>query len=226
MAANAPHGAFHRLRLCSPAVLAGFQVSTGGPIWVSTEDIEHLRSEMAFARLCAAAPIAGSSGKTVRHRLNPHGNREANRALHKAVVVRMRYCTTTQAYVQLRVEECRSRWKAMRCQKRFRARALFRSRCTDLKALPRGLPEGRAACLYRNVPDRFNPSSRDLLFRIRGQVVDDRLAEVKGHGAIPFDSPGHGLQQRIAGVGVELDVDLGRHVIRQVDQLTPTCNRH
>jgi transposase len=36
-----------------------------------------LRSEAAWAHLCAAAPIPASSGKVTRHRLNPGGNREA-----------------------------------------------------------------------------------------------------------------------------------------------------
>jgi transposase len=35
---------------------------------------ERLRDEAAFAHLCGAAPIPASSGKTVRHRLNRHGN--------------------------------------------------------------------------------------------------------------------------------------------------------
>src|SRR5262249_40717652 len=36
-----------------------------------------LRSEAAWAHLCATAPIPASSGKTVRHRLNPGGDRQA-----------------------------------------------------------------------------------------------------------------------------------------------------
>ena len=43
---------------------------------------ERLRSEAAWAHLCAAAPIPASSGKTVRHRLNPGGDRQANHALY------------------------------------------------------------------------------------------------------------------------------------------------
>jgi transposase len=109
------------------------------------ENIERLRSEAAFAQLCAAAPIPASSGKTVRHRLNPNGNREANRVLHMAVVVRMRYCATTQAYVRRRIVEGRSKREAMRCLKRFLARTLFRSLRADLTALPRGLAQARAA---------------------------------------------------------------------------------
>ena len=39
-----------------------------------------LRSEAAFAHLCGVAPLEASSGKTVRHRLNRGGNRQANSA--------------------------------------------------------------------------------------------------------------------------------------------------
>jgi transposase len=38
---------------------------------------ERLKNEAAFAHLCGSAPIPASSGKTVRHRLNRHGNRDA-----------------------------------------------------------------------------------------------------------------------------------------------------
>ena len=52
---------------------------------------ERLRGEAAFAHLCGVAPIPASSGKTHRHRLHRGGDRDANRALHLAVVVRMRF---------------------------------------------------------------------------------------------------------------------------------------
>jgi hypothetical protein len=60
---------------------------------------ERLRSEASFAALCAASPIPASSGKTNRHRLNPAGDREANRALYMITLVRLRYCPDTQAYI-------------------------------------------------------------------------------------------------------------------------------
>ena len=66
---------------------------------------ERLRSEAAFAALCAASPIPASSGKTNRHRLNPAGDREANRALYMITLVRLRYCPDTQAYIQRRLTE-------------------------------------------------------------------------------------------------------------------------
>jgi transposase len=40
--------------------------------------------------LCGASPIPASSGKTVRHRLNRGGNRQANTALYPIAVVRLR----------------------------------------------------------------------------------------------------------------------------------------
>jgi transposase len=46
-----------------------------------------LRSEAAWAHLCAAAPIPASSGKVTRHRLNPGGDREANHELHLEKII-------------------------------------------------------------------------------------------------------------------------------------------
>src|SRR5260370_26561075 len=48
-----------------------------------------LRSEAASAHPCAAAPIPASSGKTVRHPLNPGGDRHANHTLSRIVVTRI-----------------------------------------------------------------------------------------------------------------------------------------
>ncbi len=49
-----------------------------------------VRSEAAFASLAGVNPIPASSGNTVRHRINRGGDRPLNRALHMAVVTRMR----------------------------------------------------------------------------------------------------------------------------------------
>ncbi|MFI6166458.1 transposase [Nocardia sp. NPDC051052] len=69
---------------------------------VSTEHAGQLRSESAFAALCAANPIPASSGKTHRHRLNPYCDRDANAALHMIAVVRMGHDPATRAYVARR----------------------------------------------------------------------------------------------------------------------------
>lgn len=55
------------------------------------DNTDRIRSEAAFAKMCGACPIPAGSGKTNgRHRLNRGGNRQANAALYRAVVVRMR----------------------------------------------------------------------------------------------------------------------------------------
>jgi transposase len=95
-----------------------------------------IRNEAAFAHLCAANPIPASSGKTNRHRLNPGGDRNANRALHMIIVVRMRYCERTRAYVERRLQEGKSKREIMRCLKRYVAREVFRSLTADLQKLP------------------------------------------------------------------------------------------
>ena len=64
-----------------------------------------LRSEAAWAHLCAAAPIPASSGKVTRHRLNPGGDRQANHALWRIVFTRMGSDAATRAYVERRTAE-------------------------------------------------------------------------------------------------------------------------
>ncbi|RZL75733.1 MAG: IS110 family transposase [Rhodococcus sp. (in: high G+C Gram-positive bacteria)] len=50
---------------------------------------ERLSSEQQFAALCGTAPIPASSGKHQRHRLSRGGDRTANSAIHRIVLVRM-----------------------------------------------------------------------------------------------------------------------------------------
>lgn len=89
------------------------------------DNAERLHSEAAFAKLCGVCPIPASSGKTQRHRLNRGGHRRANRALHMAVVVRMKYHAPTQAYLARRTAEGKSKPEIMRCLKRLLAREIW-----------------------------------------------------------------------------------------------------
>jgi transposase len=86
---------------------------------------ERLRSEAAWAHMCAAAPIPASSGKTVRHRLNPGGNRQANHALWRIVFTRMGSHPATRAYVERRTAEGKSKKEIIRCLKRYVAREVY-----------------------------------------------------------------------------------------------------
>ncbi len=102
---------------------------------------ERIRSEGAFAKLCGACPIPASSGKTSRHRLNRGGDRRANAALHRVVVVRMRRHTPTLDYVRRRRAEGKSTREIIRCLKRFVAREIYGYLCR----LPAGTPPARQA---------------------------------------------------------------------------------
>ena len=84
-----------------------------------------VRSEAAFAKLCGACPIPASSGKTNRHRLNRGGHRQANAALHRIVIVRMKYHEPTRAYVARRISEGKTKPEIMRCLKRFIIREIW-----------------------------------------------------------------------------------------------------
>ncbi len=87
---------------------------------------DRIRSEAAFAKMCGACPIPAGSGKTNgRHRLNRGGNRQANAALYRAVIVRMRWHEPTIAYVTRRTAEGLSKREIIRCLKRYLAREIY-----------------------------------------------------------------------------------------------------
>ena len=84
-----------------------------------------LHSEAAFSMLCGSSPVAASSGKTIRYRLNRGGNRQANAALYRIVLVRMRYHQPTKDYVDRRTSEGKSKPEIIRCLKRYVAREVY-----------------------------------------------------------------------------------------------------
>lgn len=85
-----------------------------------------IRSEAAFASLAGVNPIPASSGNTVRHRVNRGGDRRLNRALHMAVVTRMRMDPDTRAYVAKRTSQGRTLREIRRSLKRYLARQIYR----------------------------------------------------------------------------------------------------
>ena len=87
---------------------------------------ERLKNEAAFAHLCGAAPIPASSGKSVRHRLNRHGNRDANRALYVIAVCRMSRDERTRSLRAKRTTEGKTKKEIIRCLKRYIAREVYR----------------------------------------------------------------------------------------------------
>jgi transposase len=104
----------------------GIGADTAATLLVAAGDNpDRLHSEAAFAALCGTNPIPASSGKTDRHRLNRGGNRQANAALHRVVVVRLRWHQPTKDYAERRLKEGKTKAEIMRCLKRFVAREVF-----------------------------------------------------------------------------------------------------
>ena len=101
-------------------------METAGQLLVTTGDNrDRLRAEASFARLCGAAPIPVSSGRTDRHRLHRGGDRQANSAPWRIALVRMGCHQPTKEYVTQRNAEGKTKTGIMRCLTRYIARGVF-----------------------------------------------------------------------------------------------------
>ena len=115
-------------RSVAPALINTFGV---GPDAAATlliaagSNPDRLRSEAAFASLCGVNPIPASSGRTNRHRLNRSGDRQANAALYRIVLVRLSHDPRTQAYMRRRIAEGMTKRDVIRCLKRYVAREVY-----------------------------------------------------------------------------------------------------
>ncbi len=115
-------------RTAAPALVGIFGIGPGSAanlLIAAGSNPERLQSEAAFASLCGVSPIPASSGKTNRHRLNRGGDRQANAALYRIVVVRLRHDRRTNAYMRRRTTEGMSKTEVIRCLKRYVAREVF-----------------------------------------------------------------------------------------------------
>jgi transposase len=110
-----------------------FTASCGaGPLTVSAliaaagDNPHRITTEAAFAALCGASTVDCSSGRQQRHRLNRGGDRQANSALWRIAVTRIRCDPRTQAYYARRVAEGKTRKEIIRELKRYIARQAYR----------------------------------------------------------------------------------------------------
>jgi transposase len=106
--------------------LVGVGSDSAGALLVAAGDNpDRRRADAAFSMLCGSSPIQASSGKTRRHRLTRGGDRQANAALHRIVVARLRHDQQTRDYLARRIREGKSKKEAIRCLKRYVAREVF-----------------------------------------------------------------------------------------------------
>jgi transposase len=97
---------------------------------------DRLCSEASFAALCGVSPQQASSGKTTRHRLNRGGDRQANAALYRIVLSRLRWDARTRDYLARRITEGKTRREAIRCLKRYIAREIYQILTTPPEPQP------------------------------------------------------------------------------------------
>jgi transposase len=112
----------------NPALLAlkGIGPDVAGQLLVTAgANPGRVRSEAAFAMLCGAAPLPASSGRTVRHRLNRGGDRQANAALYRIVMCRLRWDPRTRAFATERTTRGKTKKEIIRILKRYIAREVY-----------------------------------------------------------------------------------------------------
>lgn len=112
----------------APAMVAAFGIgpdTAAEMLIVAGDNVDRIHSEAAWAKLCGVCPVPASSGKTSRYRLNRGGHRQANSALYRTVIGRMRLHQPTIDYVARRTAEGKTKAEIIRCLKRYVAREIW-----------------------------------------------------------------------------------------------------
>ncbi len=122
----------HAVNLHAPKLLArrGVGPDCAAALLIAAGDNpQRLHSEASYAALCGVSPVQASSGKTVRLRLNRGGDRQANAALYRIALSRLRWDPQTRAYLARRIAQGKTRREALRCLKRYIAREVYQLIC-------------------------------------------------------------------------------------------------
>ena len=98
-------------------------------------NIERIRNESAFSMLCGTSPLPVSTANSYHHRLNTGGNRKANSAIYTMAIVRAKLCKKTQAFIEKKMAEGKSKKDAIRILKRYLAREVYDALKTDIAEL-------------------------------------------------------------------------------------------
>ncbi|MCL1797914.1 MAG: IS110 family transposase, partial [Eggerthellaceae bacterium] len=76
-----------------------------------------------------------STANSYHHRLNTGGNRKANSAIYTMAIVRAKLCKKTQAFIEKKMAEGKSKKDAIRILKRYLAREVYDALKTDIAEL-------------------------------------------------------------------------------------------
>jgi transposase len=113
----------------APALLSlpGCGPLTAAKLIGETAGVDRFKTDAQLAMHAGAAPLPASSGNHQRHRLNRHGNRQLNCALHRIAVNQGRCHPPARAYLARKQAEGRTRKEALRALKRHLARTIHRT---------------------------------------------------------------------------------------------------
>ncbi len=107
--------------------LNGCGVLTAAKLIAEVAGVHRFPSDAQLAKHGGSAPLPASSGTRQRHRLNRHGNRQLNCALHRIAVNQGRRHPPARAYLARKEAEGKNRKEALRCLKRHLARTVYRT---------------------------------------------------------------------------------------------------
>jgi transposase len=111
-------------------------------------DIDRYPNRNAFAAANGTAPLPASSGRTVRHRYKPGGNRQLNRGLYTIAITQIRAETEGRAYYQRKRAAGKTSREAVRCLKRKLSDLVYATMRNDARtAIAMGAPDAGTARL-------------------------------------------------------------------------------
>lgn len=99
------------------------------------KNIERFKNDASFSMLCGVSPVCASSGDNIHLRLNRAGDRKANCVLHTMAINRIKHCEKTQAFIERKMNENKSKKDAIRALKRYLAREVYYALKADLAEL-------------------------------------------------------------------------------------------
>ena len=109
--------------------LPGLGVLTAAKIIGEVGTIHRFATAAKFATYAGVATLATSSGARLRYRLNRHGNRQLNRALHQIAVTQRRCFPEARQYLERKLAAGKTKREALRGLKRHLANVVFRLLC-------------------------------------------------------------------------------------------------
>lgn len=184
------------IRVVNPALLScnGVGVVTAATLLVAAGDNpDRLTSKASFAAMTGVAPIPASSGQRIRHRLSRAGDRHANSALHRIVLLRKRHHEPrTMAYIARRRAEGLTDRDITRCLKRHIANEIY--------------------SVLMN-PGTDNPVGRQL--RAQRQRIGIPIAALATTLQVPYQ------QLRRLEIGIRSDPELEQRAKTVLDQISP-----